>query len=130
MVHELSTLREQDFRLSRLSAAERLRRLFTELGLLTSIGPPRLRVSDLPVLASAQGWRGAPEALVTLRNSIVHPDQRNMQRLQQYPIPAREETLTIYLWYFELVLLKWFGYSGNYANRQTIRFNGETEVMP
>jgi hypothetical protein len=68
--------------------------------------------------------------MVILRNSIVHPDQHNMRRLQNYPIPARHETRAICLWYFELVLLKWFGYSGNYANRLTIRFGGETEVVP
>lgn len=130
MVHERGTLREQDFRPGGLSAAERLRRLLTEFGLPTAIGPPKLRVNDLPALAAAQGWRDAPDALVTLRNSIVHPDQRNMQRLQNYPICARREAWTLCLWYFELVLLKWFGYSGNYVNRQTIRFNGETEVVP
>ena len=53
-----------------------------------------------------------------------------MQRLQNYPLPARREAWIICLWYFELVLLKWFGYSGHYGNRQTIRFNGETEVVP
>ncbi len=53
-----------------------------------------------------------------------------MQRLRNYPLPAREEALILCLWYFELVLLKWFGYSGNYANRQTIRCNGETEAVP
>jgi hypothetical protein len=130
LVHERGILREEDFRPGGLHAAERLRRLFTEFGLPTPIGPPRFRVNNLPALAAAQGWRDAPEALVILRNSIVHPDQRNTQRLHNYPIPARHEAWTLCLWYFELVLLKWFGYSGNYANRQTIRFNGETEVVP
>jgi hypothetical protein len=130
MVHEQRILREQDFRSGGLPAAERLRRFFTQFGLPIAIGPPRLRVNNLPDLAAAQGWRDAPEALVTLRNSIVHPDQRNMQRLHNYPIPARIEAWTLCLWYLELVLLKWLGYSGNYVNRQTIRFNGETEPMP
>lgn len=130
MVHERRIFGEHDFRPGGLSAAERLRRLLKEFRLPTAIGTPRLRVADLPRLASAQGWRDAPETLVTLRNSIVHPDQRNASRLQNYPIPARREAWTLYLWYFELVLLKWFGYSGNYANRQSIQFNGETEVIP
>ena len=130
MVHERGILRDQDFRPGGLSAAERLRRLLTEFGLPTAMGPPRVRVSELPALAAARGWQDAPDALVTLRNSIVHPDQRNMQRLQNYPISARTEAWTLCLWYFEMVLLKWFGYSGNYANRQTIRANGDIDVMP
>jgi len=130
MVHERRVLREEHFGPRGLAAAERLRRLLTEFGLPTAVGAPRLRVNDLPALAAAQGWTDAPDALVTLRNGIVHPDKRNLQRLQSYPLPARREAWTIYLWYFELVLLKWFGYSGAYANRQTIQFNGETEVVP
>ena len=79
MVHERASLQEWDFRPGGLPAAERLRRLFTEFGLPTAIGPPRLRVNDLPALASSQGWRDAPDAMVRLRNSIVHPDRQNMQ---------------------------------------------------
>jgi len=130
MVHEKSRLREDDFRPRGLSAADRLRRLLAEFGLPTAIGPPKLRVQQLPTLAVAQGWSDAPEALVQLRNSIVHPDQRNLQRLAKYPVAARIEALTVWLWYFELVLLKWLGFSGNYVNRQTIEFNGETEPVP
>ena len=130
LVHEKKSLSEQDFRPRGLSGAERLRRLLTEFRLPTAIGPPRLRIKQLPALAVAQGWTDAADALVTLRNSIVHPDERNMQRLAKYPVGARIEALTIWLWYFELVLLKWLGFSGNYVNRQTIEFNGQTETVP
>jgi hypothetical protein len=130
MVHERRILSEQDFRPGGLPAADRLRRLLTEFRLQTAIGPPRFRVNDLAALATAQGWRDAAEALVILRNSIIHPDQRNQARLRGYPVPARTEAWILCLWYFELVLLKWFGYAGNYANRQTIQFSGQTEPMP
>jgi hypothetical protein len=123
-------LTEQDFQPRGLSAADRLRRLLTEFGLPVAVGPPRLRVNALPALAAAQGWADAPEALVTLRNSIIHPHARNTQRLQSYPVPARAEAWTIGLWYLELVLLKWFGYAGPYVNRQTAQHVGETEVVP
>ena len=63
MIHDRGILAEKDFEPGGLGAAERLRRLLTEFGLPTAIGPPRLRVNDLPSLAAARGWRDAADAL-------------------------------------------------------------------
>jgi hypothetical protein len=130
LVHTRAVLQEQDFRPGRLSAAVRLRRLLTEFNLPLNLVANGVRINQLPALAQARGWTDAPEALVVLRNSIVHPDQHNAQRLQNYPLPARNEAWLLGLWYLELVLLKLFGYTGNYANRLTCRYAGEVETIP
>jgi len=52
------------------------------------------------------------------------------QRLQNYPVRARSEAWVIGQWYLELVLLKWFGYSGEYVNRQPAQHIGQTEAVP
>jgi hypothetical protein len=130
MVHDRGLLTERDFQSGGLPAAERLRRLFNEFGLPVAVGPPRLRINNLPALAAAQNWTDAPEGLVRLRNIIVHPDQRNQQRLQAFPLNARVEAWMLCLWYYEAILLKWFGYTGLYVNRQTVPANGITEQIP
>lgn len=132
MVHDRGLLTEANFQNGpgRLNAAERLRRLFNEFGLPVTVGPVRRRINNLPALATAQMWVDAPDGLVRLRNCIVHPDQHNIQRLQNFPVVARREALTLCLWYYEVILLKWFGYSGVYVNRQTAAFVGETEQIP
>jgi hypothetical protein len=130
LVHDRGVLREQDFRPGGLPAAARMRRLLAEFGLPMALVVNGIRINDLPPLAQARGWADAPEALVVLRNSIVHPDHHNTQRLQNYPIPARVEALIIGLWYLELVLLKLFGYGGAYANRLNAQFVSQTEMVP
>jgi hypothetical protein len=87
------------------TAAARLRCLFTEFGLPVAVGPARYRVPTLPELATAQTWADAPHGLVRLRNCLVHPDQQNIQRLQNFPHQARREVLTLCLWFYEMVLL-------------------------
>ncbi len=128
MVHDRCRLVERDFQ-GGLPAAERLRRLFNEFGLPLPI-TPSLRVTALPALVASRGWTDAPDALVRLRNCIVHPDQRNLLSLQAIPVEARQEAWMLCLWYYEVVLLKWFGYSGEYVNRLTVTHNGYTEPMP
>jgi hypothetical protein len=129
LVHDRSRLAERDFQPGGLSAAERLRGLFNEFGLPLVIAPA-LRISALPALAVARSWTDAPHALVQLRNCIVHPDQRNLRSLEAIPVDARREAWMLCLWYYEVVLLKWFGYSGAYVNRLTVTHTGHTEPVP
>jgi hypothetical protein len=88
-----------------------------------------VRITNLPALATARNW-DAPQALVGLRNCIIHPDQHNNQRLQNYPIPARNEAWIIGLWCLDVTLLKLFGHAGCHVNRRTCQFAGEVEVIP
>lgn len=132
LVHDRRTLTEANFQNGpgKLSAAERLRRLFAEFGLPIAVGPARHRINAVPALAAAQAWRDTPDGLVRLRNCVVHPDQHNLQRLQSFPPNARREALLLCLWYYEVILLKWFGYSGPYVNRQTVEYVGQIESLP
>jgi hypothetical protein len=113
-----------------LNAADQMRALFNEFALPLAIPLGWRRISDLPQLAASQGWADAPQALTVLRNSIVHPSRRNQARLQTYPIRARWESWQLGLWYLEVILLKLFGYAGQYANRLRIQATGEVETSP
>lgn len=128
MVHDRRLLREQDFS-GALPAAERLRRLFNEFGLPLPIGVAS-RTHILRALAASRGWTDAPQTLVQLRNCIVHPDQKNLRSLQAFPPDARREAWLLCLWYYEVVLLKWFGYAGVYVNRLTVEYTRQTERLP
>jgi hypothetical protein len=132
LVHDRGVLTEQAFGNGpgRQSAAQRIRRLLQELGVPAVIGANTVRINHLAAVATARGWMDIPDALTVLRNSIIHPDHHNTQRLQNYPIPARNEAWILGLWTLEVCLLKLFGHAGNYANRRTIRFEGEVELVP
>lgn len=128
LVHERNVLKEADFERRGLSAADRLKKLFMEFGLPLTLDAPKFRLGTLPAIAAS--YKGNAETLVELRNCIVHPHQERSQELKSFPTHARREALTLCLWYYEVLLLKWFGYSGEYVNRQTVRFEGETEQIP
>ncbi len=130
LVHDRHVLPETAFQQGGgMTAAHRLRLLFTEFGLPLDVGPNTVRITNLPALAASRKW-DAPQALVNLRNCIIHPDQHNNQRLQNYPIPARTDAWIIGLWYLDVILLKLFGHTGCYVNRRSCRFEGEVESVP
>lgn len=130
LVVDRGRLREADFQPGGLSASERMRRLLSEFGIPAAIPSTAVRCVDLGRLALARNWRDAADALVELRNVIVHPERRNRQRLQNFPPDARRDAWMLSLWFVETILLKLFGYAGQYSNRLTARFTGETEAIP
>lgn len=72
-------------------------------------------------------WTDAPNALIEMRNYLVHPKHK------YYPVdfrPAIYETWKLGLWYLELSLLKLCGYSGEYHNRLTSEWVDQIEYVP
>ena len=82
---------------------------------------------ELRTLAKKHGWQHGPHALVAIRNSLVHPDNK----LGLISINAYYEAKQLGLWYLELLLLKLFGYEGEYASRlEPVQMDGCTEMVP
>lgn len=75
----------------------------------------------------AANYRDGPEALVKVRNNLVHA-----RADENLSLDALLEALNLGQWYTELLLLKKFGYQGNYANRMTYTYEGKwrPEVVP
>jgi hypothetical protein len=97
-----------------MNARERITKLLNHCGIPTSV-PAHL--AALNALAAARAWTDGPQAIVCLRNSIVHPEIRNRRRLTNAPPEVRSDAWRLGLWYLELVLLHWFGYIGEYVSR-------------
>ena len=81
----------------------------------------------LLTLAEKRGWAHGPHALIKIRNSLVHADNK----LGLISIDAYFEAKQLGLWYLELLLLHSFGYEGEYASRlKPVQKAGETELVP
>ncbi|MCX6378063.1 MAG: hypothetical protein NT023_01075 [Armatimonadetes bacterium] len=94
-------------------AYERFEKLVIWCRLPLSI-PPSL--SDLKLcFPRASG----PEAITTIRNSIMHPTKANREKRQAYSIYVVYEAWQLSMHYIELAMLKLMGYSGPYHNRIT-----------
>lgn len=58
-----------------------------------------------------------PELFINIRNSIVHPSEKKRKNLEKLDTIGRFQTLTLGLFYVEIILLKYLDYKGDYRNR-------------
>ncbi len=112
-----------------LTFCEKLSQLLVQLGIRLEI-PGTLDV--LTTTALAQGWNAGPDALVGIRNALVHPSPKNMDRYEVLSARSLFEASQLSLWYLEMILLWLFDYDGQYSNRLVITgWKGqEVEQLP
>ncbi len=81
---------------------------------------------DLARLAAKHGWKHGPHALVEIRNTVVHPNQK-----YEISVRACYEAWNLGQWYLELMLLSRFGAAADfeYGNRLTQKWLGEVEPL-
>ena len=107
-------------RLKGKSAAKRIRAALRDTGIDPAI--PQC-CKELTAEAQTKSWCDGPETLTTIRNDLVHAQMRTNIRPEAY-LEARD----LGQWYVELLMLKLFGYEGQYANR--IKYNYEDIWSP
>ena len=85
---------------------------------------------DLPKncesLGALKDWDTGPQALVAIRNNLVHP-QRNLVGVSNMDY---WEAWHLGQWYFELMLLSRLGYQGRYRNRLADMKGNEDPFVP
>ena len=85
---------------------------------------------DLPNSCSSlrglRKWDTGPQALVAIRNNLVHP-QKNLGGVSNKDY---WEAWHLGQWYFELMLLSRLGYQGVYRNRLAIMHRNEESITP
>lgn len=106
---------------AKLSAASKLQMLLAHCGIPFEVP------SDLPALttlASKTKHTTGPQLVTKVRNTIIHPNEKNRKSLAEWETTysvkvgdIRWETQQLFKWYITLVLLNLIGYSGKYANR-------------
>lgn len=120
LVQERKSLSEDGF--LRLPAADQLRLL------LSALSVPLLLPRDLIELhkvAKELNWPDGPQALVGIRNQLMHPKSiRQHKHLPYY------DAYQLGKWYVELAILSACSYKGVYSNRTRARWVGEVEPVP
>jgi len=89
-------------------------RLLLENCLIPLSVPPKL--DQLLAYSSTLKPADGPEALVSLRNALVHPNPNKRKRLREHPRVAADAWI-LGLWYLDLVILRVCAYKGTYSNR-------------
>jgi len=111
----------------KVPASDKLRLLANEAKIQKNV-PATL--SNLLKLSRERNWDG-PQAITEIRNALVHPSPKNRQKLEHFDTKIIFETYLLSLWYLDLLLLFFIGYSGPYHNRCVQnKWAGETERVP
>lgn len=97
-----------------LPAADKIRILLSTCGIPLEI-PAKLM--NLNQTSKAENWQDGAQCVAEIRNAVVHPSAKKRRKLGQISFKAKIDTWQLCLWYLELVLLRLFDYSGQYANR-------------
>jgi hypothetical protein len=109
----------QKFSSSAMPARKKIAALLQDLGIPLRI-PHKLRT--LTSAAKKKSWNG-PDALVQVRNEVVHAQQR-------YPRPPFFEAWRLAQWYIELVILGLAGHSGYYIDRISAHHTRDITKVP
>jgi hypothetical protein len=120
---------EQDFYKSgKWPASRKLRELLDWAGVPSEI--PEL-FEDIAAAADQRNWSDGPQTVTTIRNCIVHAEERNREITRGLSTMAVYDACSLGLWYLELILLRLFDYRGVYANRLKRRgFTGDVQGVP
>lgn len=97
-----------------ISAANKIRLILSQINLPGSI-PSTL--TELQKFKKSRNAIDAPDAIVEIRNAIVHSRESNRRKLSEIDADAIGEALQVYIWYIELSLLCILEYNDRYFNR-------------
>jgi hypothetical protein len=107
-----------------LRASDRFRLLFSSVEIPLSFPS---ETSDFAKLRKQMNWEDIPRGLTEIRNSLVHPDQKNRAKFKGVYFDA----WNLGMWCLELAILAVCYYSGTYGNRLNIsRWIGQVEEVP
>jgi hypothetical protein len=119
-------LSEEGFR--KLPASDKLRLILIEAKIPLEIPPSLMSISQT---LKAENWIDGPNAIVEIRNNLVHPSPKNLKKLGRLGSNEIEDAHLLTVWYLELLLLFLLGYRGNYVNRSVyLKWIGETNSVP
>lgn len=120
-VREKRLLTSNDFKT--LWASDKFRLLFSTLGIPLEIPNDTPKLQNL---AQELNWIDAPHALTEIRNSLVHPEHKNRDKVKGVYV----EAWNLGQWFLEMSILGICGYKGVYGNRLKNRYVGEVEDVP
>lgn len=112
-----------------ISAANKIRLLISQLDIAYDVPA---KFSSLKKYLISEKLIDAPEAVIQIRNAIVHSQEDKRKKLKDIEDQAKSQVLQLCIWYIELALLKVLKYNGIYSNRCSLKqsMSGKVELVP
>jgi len=115
-------------RFDRLKAPQRIRRMLADHEIPLEI--PEL-FAEFRRWAHQFEWSDIADAIAAMRNIIVHPDNEHVDTLRNSDDTPLHDVWCCGLWALELLLLRLFGYTGDYQDRRkSHRWAGRPDPLP
>ncbi|HEY9259499.1 hypothetical protein, partial [Chitinophaga sp.] len=84
-------------------------------------------LTDLVAFATTHTKNNGAAVLTTIRNTVAHSDPHNISLFKQLTYETNSQALSLALYYFDVLLLKWLGYKGTIHSRVADRKNNILE---
>lgn len=97
-----------------ISASNKIRLLLSQLNVSASIPES---FNYLKELVGKDNVADAPDAIVLIRNAIVHSNHDKRKKLLEIDNDAKYEALKLSIWYIEMALLRILEFDGKYEDR-------------
>ncbi|WNH10160.1 HEPN domain-containing protein [Thalassobellus suaedae] len=98
-----------------INASNKIRLLLSQLNLDYSVPKEFKNLQEF--VDSDNQILDACDAVVQIRNAIVHSQEEKRKKLRSISLIAKYEALQLCTWYIEIALLGILGYSDKYYNR-------------
>ncbi|MFV7235328.1 hypothetical protein [Flavobacterium sp. ZB4R12] len=112
-----------------INAANKIRLLISQLDINYTV--PK-KFTSLQNFLKSEKLIDAPEAVVQIRNAIVHSQEEKRIKLSNIENKSKQEALELCIWYIEMALLKVLNFKGNYCNRcsENLFTSAKVENLP
>ena len=98
-----------------IHASNKIRLLLSQINLNFDVPIVFTRLQEF--IDTTDNVTDSPEAIVYIRNAIVHSQEEKRKKLSSIHYRAKYEALQVYIWYIELSLLRILDYDDLYYNR-------------
>lgn len=111
-----------------ISASNKIRLLISQLNITSQVPKAFNKLQEF--VNSTDTVNDAPDAIVYIRNAIVHSQEEKRKKLSAIHYMAIYEALQVFIWYIELSLLCILDYQGKYSNRcSESKIQSHSEVL-
>lgn len=98
-----------------INAANKIRLLLSQISIDANVPSSYTKLAEF--VSTLDTIKDAPEAIVQIRNAIVHSQAEKRKKLADISISTRWQALNIFIWYFELAFLRLLNFNEKYLNR-------------
>lgn len=99
-----------------ISASNKIRLLLSQLSIKYSV-PEAFKQLEQYIIDNKDNIVDAPDAVVQIRNAIVHSQEEKRKKLSAIHNKAKYEALQLCIWYIEMTLLCILNFDDTYFNR-------------